>query len=245
MNKAPVAPIRIAMWSGPRNLSTAMMYSFGARTDCAVVDEPFYAAYLTRTGLDHPMREEVLAAQPADPAEVAASLTGGIPEGKPLFYQKHMTHHMLPGFPREWMRQCVNVFLIRHPARVVASYAKKREGPALEDLGFVQQAELFDLVTAWGQRPIVVDSADIRAAPENKLRDLCAALDIPSDPAMLYWPAGGHKDDGVWAAHWYGAVHRSTGFEGAEDTLPSLSGEYAELTQQALPYYEKLRTYTL
>lgn len=233
------------MWSGPRNLSTAMMYSFGARTDCVVIDEPFYAAYLARTGLDHPMREEVLAAQPTDPAEVVKRLTGSVPEGKPLFYQKHMTHHMLPGFPRGWLRRCTNVFLIRHPARVVASYAKKREGPVLEDLGFVQQAELFDLVTSWGQQPIVIDSADILAEPKSKLRALCEAIRIPFHSAMLHWPAGGHRGDGVWAAHWYGAVHRSTGFEGAEGELPELTGEYAELSRKAQPYYEKLRVYAL
>lgn len=231
--------IRIAMWSGPRNLSTAMMYSFGARADCAVVDEPFYAAYLAQTGLDHPMRAEVLAAQPQNPADVVAGLLAD--PGRPVFYQKHMTQHMLPAFPRDWMRDCVNVFLIRHPARVVASYAKKREGPVLDDLGFRQQAEMFDLVRDWGQTPVVIDSAEIRATPEPALTALCAAIGIPFDPAMLNWPAGGHRDDGVWAPHWYGAVHRSTGFDGPEGPLPELAGAYAALAEEALPFYERLR----
>ncbi|MFD1913649.1 HAD family hydrolase [Halodurantibacterium flavum] len=230
--------MRIAMWSGPRNLSTALMYSFGARSDCAVVDEPFYAAYLAQTGLDHPMRAEVLAVQPQDPAAVIKGLLSD--PGKPVFYQKHMTQHMLPGIPRDWMRDCVNVFLIRHPARVVASYSAKREGPDLDDLGFRQQAELFDLVQGWGQTPIVIDSADIRANPGAALSGLCSAIGIGFDPAMLHWPAGGHRDDGVWAPHWYGAVHRSTGFDGAEGPLPALTGAYADLVAQALPYYEKL-----
>ena len=132
---------RIAMWSGPRNLSTAMMYSFAARGDCRVVDEPFYAAYLAETGLDHPMRDAILASQPNDPKAVADTLTS--PLSEPIFYQKHMTHHMLDGWPNEWMDEVQHIFLIRHPARVVASYARKREAPTLADIGFAQQARIF------------------------------------------------------------------------------------------------------
>jgi hypothetical protein len=233
--------MKIAMWSGPRNLSTAMMYSFGNRADCAVVDEPFYAAYLAATGLDHPMRAEILAAQPTDPAQVVRAISGSNPAGKPHFYQKHMTHHMIPGMPRDWMAGVVNVFLIRHPARVVASYAAKRENPVLEDLGFVQQVELFDHAVRLGQDPVVVDSADIRRDPEGTLRALCAAIGLPWDPAMLRWPAGGHPDDGAWAPHWYGAVHRSTGFGAAEGPLPVLDGPAADLVRAAMPSYERLR----
>jgi hypothetical protein len=229
------------MWSGPRNLSTAMMYAFGARPDCAVSDEPFYAAYLAATGLDHPMRAEILASQPNDPEEVARHLSGPVPGGRAHWYQKHMTHHMVPGVPRGWMADAVNVFLIRHPARVVASYAKKREAPVLADLGFTQQAELFDHVRALGQRPVVIDSADVRADPERALSGLCAAIGLPWDPSMLSWPQGGHADDGAWAPHWYGAVHRSTGFDGPEGDLPRLEGDYARLAEAALPYYERLR----
>jgi len=232
--------MRIAMWSGPRNLSTAMMYAFGARDDFAVVDEPFYAAYLTMTGLDHPMRGEILAAQSADPVKVAQSLSGSIPGEKPHFYQKHMTQHMIPGIPRDWMADVVNVFLIRHPARVVASYGIKRENPTLEDIGFTQQAELFDHVKALGQRPVVIDSHDIRDDPEGMLKKLCDAVGLNWDPAMLSWPEGGHKDDGVWAAHWYGAVHRSTGFAGAEGELPALHGKAVQLAVAAESAYEKL-----
>ena len=137
------------MWSGPRNLSTALMYAFAARGDCAVWDEPFYAAYLRATGIDHPMRDAIIAAHDPDPASVAAACTGPIPQGQSLFYQKHMTLHMIPAFDRGFMRQLTNVFLIRHPARVVASYSKKREAPTLADIGFVQQAELFDQVAGW------------------------------------------------------------------------------------------------
>jgi len=232
--------MRIAMWSGPRNLSTAMMYAFGARSDCAVVDEPFYAAYLKNSHLSHPMRDEILAAQSDDPVLVEKAITGPIPAQKPVFYQKHMTQHMIPAIPRGWMRKVVNVFLIRHPTRVVASYGIKRENPTLQDIGFTQQAALFDEVVALGQRPIVIDSHDIRDDPSGMLQKLCAEIGLDWDPAMLSWPAGGHADDGVWAAHWYGAVHRSTGFAGAEGDLPELSGAARAVAESARPAYEKL-----
>ena len=240
------APRRIAMWSGPRNLSTAMMYAFAARGDCVVWDEPFYAAYLDTTGIDHPMRAEIIAAHEPDPDVIAATCKGPVPQGQSLFYQKHMTLHMIPDFDRRWMRACTNVFLIRHPARVVASYAKKRQGAALEDIGFVQQAELFDEVAGWsGAPPVVIDSDDIRADPEDMLRKLCTAINVPFTLKMLRWPAGGNAADGVWAPHWYAAVHRSTGFEGAEGPLPDLGGEYAKLAAQALPSYDRLAAYRL
>jgi hypothetical protein len=229
---------RIAMWSGPRNLSTAMMYSFGARQDCDVVDEPFYAAYLALTGLIHPMGDAVLDSQPKDPKDVITALLEPITPA--VQYQKHMTQHMVDGVPRDWIKDVRNVFLIRHPARVIASYAKKREGPSLDDIGFRQQAELYDLVVASGQSPVVIDSADIRGAPEQKMKQLCAALGLDWDPNMLQWPAGGHVSDGVWAQHWYGAVHASTGFSGAEGPLPDLPPEYQSLMTEALSYYERL-----
>ena len=176
-------PCRIAMWSGPRNLSTALMYSFAARGDCAVDDEPFYGAYLAATGIDHPLRNAVIGSLPSDHLDVAADCLGPIPGGKSLFYQKHMTQHMIPAFDRHFMRGLTNVFLIRHPARVVASCAKKRESPTLADIGFVQQAELFDQVADWlGHARLVIDSAGIRAAPEQALTGLCGALSIPFIP---------------------------------------------------------------
>ncbi|MDO9527002.1 MAG: HAD family hydrolase [Gemmobacter sp.] len=238
--------MRIAMWSGPRNLSTAMMYAFAARGDCAVWDEPFYAAYLAATGSDHPMREQIISAHDADARAVAVACAGAVPNRQNLFYQKHMTLHMIPDFDREFMRACENVFLIRHPARVVASYAKKREGPTLADIGFVQQAELFDEVSGWmGRAPLVIDSADIRNDPAAVLGRLCAALGIPFTDRMLHWPAGPKAFDGIWAPHWYGAVHRSTGFEEPEGTLPDLPPDYARLVDQALPYYQHLLPYRL
>ena len=234
-------PQRIAMWSGPRNLSTAMMYSFAARGDCQVWDEPFYAAYLQKTGMYHPMRDEVIAAGLADSRAVASACLAPLNADQSLFYQKHMTLHMVPEFDRGFMRGLTNVFLIRHPARVIASYAKKREAPELADIGFVQQAELFDEVADWlGHAPLVIDSADIRATPRETLSRLCASLNIPFTDRMLRWPAGPKPFDGVWAPHWYNAVHASTAFDEPEADLPTLSPEFQRLCDQALPHYKRL-----
>lgn len=227
----------VAAWSGPRNLSTAMMYSFGARPDFAVWDEPFYAAYLAETGLDHPMRAEILAAGPCDAAEVARRCAE--PPAAGHVYQKHMTHHMLARFERGWYGAVRHLFLIRHPARVLASYDRKRQNPTLDDLGYRQQAEIYAAVR--GADPVVVDSATILAAPERVLPVLCERLGIGFDPAMLSWPAGGHPGDGVWAAHWYDAAHRSTGFGGPEGALPEVADHLRAVYEAALPYYAELK----
>ncbi len=226
--------MKIAMWSGPRNLSSAMMYAFGNRADFAAWDEPFYAPYLKRTGIDHPMRDEIIVAHDADPVSVAAKCAGSVPDGKPHWYLKHMGIHM-DETPLGWAKDCVNIHLIRHPARVIASYAAKRENPTLHDIGFAQQVEIFERFPG-----PVVDSADIRENPERMLRKLCGAIDLDFDPAMLSWAAGPRDFDGIWAAHWYGAVHQSTGFAGAEGPLPVLEGQAADLCAAAMPFYEKL-----
>lgn len=231
--------MKIAMWSGPRNLSTALMYSFANRADMSAVDEPFYAAYLTQTGLEHPMREAVLASQSCDVDEVISDvLLAQTPRAHQ--YQKHMTQHMVPHISRDWMRCVVNVFLIRHPTRVLASWSNKHEVLTLHDIGFVQQLELFEYAQALGQKPVVIESADIRADPEKALRALCDAIGLAWDPAMLSWEAGPKSMDGVWAPHWYDAVHRSTGFAAGEGELPKLRGELAVLNEKALPLYERL-----
>ncbi|WP_112321055.1 HAD family hydrolase [Oceanibium sediminis] len=238
--------MNIAMWSGPRNLSTAMMYSFGARGDTATWDEPFYAAYLKATGATHPLAAEIIAAHESDPDVVARTCAGPAPGGKAHFYQKHMTHHMLPGIDRDWFSAVRHVFLIRHPARVVASYHRKNENPTLDDLGFWQQAQIFEEVSAArGKPPVVIDSTDIRKQPEAMLRALCAAIDLPFDPAMLHWPAGPRDSDGVWAKHWYGAVHRSTGFDAAEGPLPELPAHLQTVADAALPSYRALSAVAL
>ena len=165
---------RIAMWSGPRNLSTAMMRSFAARGDCACVDEPFYAHYLRQTGLPHPMREAVIESQPADWRKVVPSLTTG-PVDQPIQYQKHMVQHMLPCMDLDWTERVTNVFLIREPERVAASFAAKRGLPDPEELGFARQWQMYRAMAARGPAPVVIDSADIRRDPARALRALCKA----------------------------------------------------------------------
>jgi Sulfotransferase domain len=240
-------PIRIAMWSGPRNISTAMMRSFEARGDTAVSDEPFYAAYLARSGIDHPMREEVMASQPRDPSAVAALLLGPVPGNKPIWYQKHMTLHLLPGDGLDWMGQVRNAFLIRDPASVLASYALKRDDVTLADIGFVQQRELFESeAQRLGRPPPVVDAADIVARPARTLGRLCEALGIPYTPAMLRWLPGRRPTDGVWAPAWYQAVEKSTGFEAPKHGVgKDLPPHLKALADQARPHYDALAVHRL
>ena len=245
---ADPAPVRIAMWSGPRNISTAMMRAFENRPDCAVVDEPFYAAYLAATGADHPMRDAVIASQPTDWREVAAAMLGPVPGGRGVWYQKHMTHHMLSAFEADWMDGVVNAFLIRRPESVLASYVAKRETVELADIGFAQQAEIFDRVAdRLGRAPPVIEGADVLADPGRALAALCAACAIPFRDEMLSWPPGRRPSDGVWAPHWYHAVEASTGFgpprpEIAFDDLPD---HLKPIAEAARPLYEKLASQKL
>lgn len=234
--------IRIAMWSGPRNISTAMMRSFENRPDTSVVDEPFYAAYLKQSGIDHPMRTETLAAYPTDSRAIVESLLGPVPDGRPIFYQKHMTHHMLDGFDRSWISACRNAFLIRAPERVLASYTEKRPDVALADIGFVQQSELFEReADRLGYAPPVIESEDVLTSPREALSVLCKALDIPFTDKMLAWPSGARASDGIWGKVWYDAVERSTGFAVQKSRPPKpLADEYQRLADQARPHYERL-----
>ncbi|KPP89182.1 MAG: hypothetical protein HLUCCA08_03055 [Rhodobacteraceae bacterium HLUCCA08] len=227
--------MKLAIWSGPRNLSTAMMYAFGNRADFAATDEPFYAAYLAETGLHHPMREAVLASQSRDPARVSEWLSGPVPDGKTHWYQKHMALHLRPGFPLDWARDCVHVHLIRHPARVIASYAAKREDPTLDDIGYARHAALFDRFPG-----PVLDSADIRRDPKRMLRTLCDVIGLDYQESMTTWPAGPKPYDGPWAPVWYEAVHASTGFAGIEGPLPDLGAAQQDLLNAALLYYEAM-----
>ncbi|MEX2517901.1 MAG: HAD family hydrolase [Paracoccaceae bacterium] len=235
-------PIRIAMWSGPRNLSTAMMRSFGARADCAVLDEPFYAVYLALTGIHHPMREEVLAAQSTDPAEVACALLGPAPGGRAIWYQKHMPHHMVTGVPRDWFKACRHAVLIRAPERVAASFDAGRPDPTPEDLGAPQMdGVVADIESATGRTPPVIEAEDVRANPAGMLRALCAALEIPFDPAMLSWSPGLRESDGVWAAHWYASVIASGGFAPPPEAEPTLRPALARAAAAARPAFERLQ----
>jgi hypothetical protein len=236
--------IRIAMWSGPRNLSTTMMRSFGARPEAACVDEPFYAAWLVAAGEVHPMQAEILASQPSDPAVVAGAMLGPLPPGKTLHYQKQMTHHMPESFPLDWVGEVRNAFLVRHPGRVISSYMKKMDTLSLEAIGVPQQERLYREITdRTGAPPPVVDSDRILENPPEMLARLCDALGIDWDPAMLGWPPGPKPEDGAWAPHWYDAVWKSSGFGSPPGPRPVLEGKAAEIEKEALASYERLLKY--
>ena len=239
-------PLRIAMWSGPRNISTAMMRAWENREDCAVSDEPLYAAYLATTGIDHPGRDEVIAAGETDWRRVADALLGPVPGGKAVWYQKHMNHHLLADMDTDWVLGLRNVLLIRDPSEVVASYIKSRATVTPDDIGLPQQGRLFDLLCdALGEAPIVIDAGDFLRAPEAHLRALCGRLGIAFTPRMLSWPAGPRDSDGVWAPYWYDAVWRSTGFEPWRPREDTLTGEALAAADICRPIYERLREYRM
>ena len=240
-------PLRIAMWSGPRNISTAMMRAFENRADTAVLDEPFYAAYLAATGLDHPMRDAVLASQPQDWRQVAAALLGPVPGGAAVYYAKHTTQHMLAGIGTGWMASCRNVFLIRRPDEVIASYCEKRAEVGLADIGIVRQAELFEQeADRLGHAPPVLDAADVLADPASSLGALCAVLGLAFDRAMIAWPAGPRASDGVWAPAWYDQVERSTGFAArSERGTVRLDDCLRRIADAAAPFYARLERHKL
>lgn len=228
-------PVRIAMWSGPRNISTAMMRAWGNRRDTFVIDEPLYAYYLRATGRKHPGADEVIAAGEIDWRKVVALLTGPIPNSRQIFFQKQMTHHLLPEVDREWLGGVTNCFLIRDPIEVIASYVKKREDPALEDLGFTQQAEIFDFVSAHtNSLPPIVDAKDVLQNPERMLRLLCDAVGVEFSRSMLSWPPGLRETDGVWARHWYVEVANTTSFQ------PYRAGDY-QVPERLRQTYERCR----
>ena len=237
----PAAPVRIAMWSGPRTVSTALMRAWENRPDTVVADEPLYSFYLYRTGLGHPGRDQVIASQPTEWRVVLAQLTSvPLPDGAVISYAKHMTHHLLPEVDRAALAPLRHAHLIRDPRELLASYARVRTEPTLADLGLAQQAEIFE--TFGGP---VVDSADLLADPEGILRALCEALDVPFDTRMLSWPAGPRDSDGVWAPYWYDSVQASTGFAPARPPAEPLPPRLEPLAEQCMPYFTQLHEYRL
>jgi hypothetical protein len=239
--------VRIAMWSGPRNISTALMRSWGNRPDTFVCDEPFYAHYLHATGRGHPGADEVIASGETDWRKVINRLTGQVPDGKKIFYQKQMTHHLLPQMDRAWLGAMTNCFLIRDPRDVIVSYIKKNNDPALEDIGFVQQAEIFDWVRIHsGAVPPVIDVRDVLESPRRILELLCAEVGVEFNDSMLSWPPGLRETDGIWAKHWYGEVATSTTFRGPPAREPEPVPErLRDVYERSRECYARLYHYRL
>ena len=238
-------PLRIAMWSGPRNISTALMRSFGNRPDTAVCDEPLYAFYLAHRPIDHPGRDEVVAHGESDWRAVARFLTGPVPDGKAVFYQKHMAHHLLPEVGREWLADLVHAFLIRDPREMLLSLSRVMPEPSALDTGLPQQLELFHAIEhaiehRLGRPPPVIDARDVLEDPAGMLRALCTALALEFTPAMLAWAPGLRPTDGIWAKHWYGEVARSTGFERWRPRAGELTGRLAEVHEECRAPYREL-----
>jgi len=240
MTARAATPLRIAMWSGPRNISTAMMRAWENREDCAVSDEPLYSAYLAATGLDHPGREEVIAAGETDWRRVADALLGPAPGGASVWYQKHMTHHLLPHIDHGWIGKLRNVLLIRDPREVVVSYIKARATVTAEDIGLPQQVALYEELSAAGSPPPIIDAGDFLRTPEAHLRTLCDWLGINFSERMLHWPKGPRASDGVWAPHWYKHVWASTGFEAPAAREIALSGDAGAVAEASRSRYEYL-----
>lgn len=233
--------MRLAMWSGPRNISTAMMRAWGNRPDTVVCDEPLYAHYLKITGLPHPGAAEVIAHHETDWRKVIVWLTGPIPDGRAIFYQKHMTHHLLPGIERGWLDDLTHAFLIRDPREMLTSYIRTIPNPRLEDTGLPQQVEIFDRVKQrMGRTPPVIDARDVLENPRHTLGLLCEALGVPFDDHMLHWPPGLRATDGVWAKHWYHNVERSTGFEPYRPKSEDVPDALCPLLEQCMTLYQRL-----
>lgn len=240
------SPVRLAMWSGPRNISTAMMRSWGNRPDTFVCDEPLYAYYLRETGLAHPLADEITAANETDWRRVVDWLTGPVPDGKQVFYQKHMTHHALDSIGLGWLDSVTNCFLIRDPAEMLASYLKKNTPATLAGTGMEQQVRLFEHVHGrTGVVPPVLDARDVLTDPERMLRLLCAAVDVEFTPAMLEWPPGLRSTDGLWARHWYPEVETSVGFRSYQRKSDPVPAEYVDMLDRCRACYEQLHPYRL
>jgi len=238
--------MRIAMWSGPRNISTAMLRSWGNRPDTFVSDEPLYAHYLQQTGIEHPGAAEVIKHHETDWNKVVEWITGPIPEGKTVFYQKHMSHHLLEHIDRGWLDSLVNCFLIRDPREMLTSLVRRYPHPTLNDTGLAQQVEIFERTRRkTGRVPPVIDARDVLNDPRRLLGSLCEAIGLEFTPRMLSWPAGPRETDGVWARYWYDAVERSTGFKPYVPKPDRVPAELVDLHEECLEYYHKLYPHRL
>lgn len=232
---------RICLWSGPRNVSTALMYSFAQRNDTKVFDEPLYAHYLSKSNAMeyHPMAAEVIKTMESDGQKVVEMMSTN--REKPVLFFKQMTHHLI-SLNWDFLLKMKNVILTRDPYEMLPSFAKEIANPKMVDVGYLAHIELIKYLEDRGVEPIVIDSKDILVNPESKLKQLCKALDIPFKTEMLSWPIGPIPEDGVWSSHWYGNVHSSSGFKPYEKKEQPFPKSLEPLLKECLPLYEQLKT---
>ena len=231
--------LRINSWSGPRNVSTALMRSFASRADTRAVDEPLYGAYLATTGAEHPGREELLEVLETDAATVIEDVILG-PCDRPVLFLKQMVHHLTPDVDLGFLDDCVNVMLIRDPAEVIASLVNQLPEPTARDVGLERQVELFRDLRERGQEPPVVDARQLLLDPEHVLRELCDRIGLEWDAAMLSWPAGPRPEDGPWARYWYDSVEASTGFAPYRPKNAAVPERCRELLSECRTPYDEL-----
>ena len=234
---------RIQCWSGPRNISTALMYSFRQRADTTVYDEPFYAHYLSLTGRGHPAFDAVVASQSTDATEVISRLILG-PCSTPVFFMKQMAHHLI-GVPRAFLADTHNILLTRDPGDMLASLSVQLPDCGLADTGLTEQVELLEAILAEGGKPVVIDSRSLLEDPAGVLRSVCDRLGIGFDAAMLSWPAGPKPEDGVWAPEWYHNVHKSTGFAPYRPNANTIGEHLRPVLDEATQLYDRLTQYAV
>jgi len=231
----------IAMWSGPRNLSTALMRSFENRLDCFVSDEPFYSFFLHRTKLEHPLRNKIIKSGEIDYNKIIKYITGPIPHSKKIWYQKHMAHHILPNVDMNWIKKVKNCLLIRHPNDVITSYLKKNEIENVEQLGYLQQVNIYKILSQETELPpIIFDAQDLLKNPKKMLMEICKNLKIEFNDKMLSWPSGSRETDGVWGEYWYKKVTASTGFKPYIEIEKNIPSKYKTIYDKSIKHYNFL-----
>lgn len=231
----------VACWSGPRNISTALMRSWSSRKDTSVTDEPFYAYYLKETQIKHPMHEKIINRYLSDYDEIVDYLINKVPNQKHIWYQKHMAHHLINLTKIDWIKKCENCILLRHPKEVISSYTAKNKLNSITELGYPQQFEIAKFLKESNQRFKIIDSEDLLKNPKEVLFDWCESINIKFDESMLQWKKGSHLNDGIWWQHWYNNVIKTSGFRKYQKKDISIENKYDSIYNESMKYYSYLK----
>tara|TARA_Y100000768_G_scaffold122575_1_gene90667 strand:+ start:12443 stop:13153 length:711 start_codon:yes stop_codon:yes gene_type:complete len=231
----------VSCWSGPRNISTALMRSWSSRKDTFVTDEPFYAYYLKKTNLKHPLYKEIINKYPSNYDEVVNYLINKIPNDKKIWYQKHMAHHIFDFNNIEWLNNCENCILLRHPKEVISSYSKKNKLNSVEELGYPQQYEIIKYLKKINKSYVIIDSSALLKNPEKVLSNWCMKINIKFDKSMLTWEKGNYVSDGIWWKSWYDNVIKTTGFKEYEQKNVNIENKYNSIYNESMKYYNYLK----